>query len=168
VHPLLCVEFGPDNHCLYVLKELDDEVSRSRRLKTKFPWTFEGDYRRNRSARINVSRTQLSAIAQAEEFLWDHVVNDLPGPSPTDCKALAYGFVLGIPVVTDDHDMIELATVFDIRVMTTLQLLNLMQTCGHVTLAMVRGIVRFWTHEKDLPAGCREHYETVFGEPFPT
>ena len=37
LHPLLFEEFGADNYCLYVLKELEEEWSRNPRLTSAHP-----------------------------------------------------------------------------------------------------------------------------------
>jgi predicted nuclease of predicted toxin-antitoxin system len=41
------------------------------------------------------------------------VQTELPGPSKVDTWYIAYAIELGIPVVTDDQDMTELAIAFD-------------------------------------------------------
>lgn len=164
IHPLLFECFGHEEHCLYVLKELDDEVSRNRRLLSKFAWVDESKFRENRGKRLPLSKQQRRQFELVEGLLWDHVVNELPGPSRIDCKALGYGKALDAPVVTDDGDMIELAGLFDITVMTTLQLLKLMLDCGHVDMPRVRQIAAYWSYEKDLPRNFAKDYKKLFGE----
>jgi hypothetical protein len=100
VHPLLFQTFGDSDYCLYVLPELDDEFSRQPRLKAKFPWVENEEFRRNRDKRLPLSKQQKRDRQTAYDFLWDYVQNELPGPSRVDCIVLSYGYVLGIEVVT--------------------------------------------------------------------
>ena len=48
IRPLLFMPFGESEYCLYILQELNDELS-NRRLKSKFPWVDEGEYEENRN-----------------------------------------------------------------------------------------------------------------------
>lgn len=119
IHPLLFVEFGEAPYCLYVIPELDVELDRSPALQTKFAWATEEEFRLNRRKHPMLSSRDRKAINNAYDFIWDHVQTALPGPSRIDARNLAYGFVLNIPVVTDDCDMRELAQAFNIRTMVS-------------------------------------------------
>lgn len=168
IHPLLFVLFGPEAACLYVLKDLDDEYARSQRLQTKFAWVNEAEYKSNRTTHLSLSKKEREALPDAQEFLWDYVVNELPGPSQLDCKALAYGFVLDIPVVTDDGDMQSLAKAFSIQVISSVDLLAMMLACGHIDMAKVRQVAAYWAYEVDLPRNFVTDYRSLFGEEPPT
>ena len=168
IHPLLFKCFGPEDYCLYVLKELDEEVSRNRRLKSKFAWVDEHGFRENRQTRLTVSKDQKRDISLTEDLLWDHVIHELHGPSRIDCRVLAHASVLDVPAITDDGDMLELAEAFEIKVMTTLQLLKLMHLCQHVTVAKIRQIAAYWAYESDLPRNFAVDYRNHFGEDPPT
>jgi len=80
---------------------------------------------------------------------------------------LAYGYVLDIPVVTDDRDMRALAQAFGIDVWKTLELLHLMLEANHIDIAKIRQIASFWSYEQDLPADFTQDYPRLFGEPSP-
>lgn len=168
IHPLLFVEFGSDLNCLYVLRELDEEYARSRRLQSKFGWVNEEIYLQNRGKHLTLAKSERQQVALAKEYLWDHVLQELPGPSPIDCLALAYGLVLSIPVVTDDGDMHKLASVFGIKVISSLQLMSLMLQCNHIEMRQVRQVVAYWSYEIDLPRNFAADYRATFGEEPPT
>ena len=125
---------------MYVLQELDVEISRSRRLQTKFNWVGDPEYVENRSKKLALSKAQKADVGVAYELLWDYVVNNHPCPSKVYCKALAHAHVLEIHVVTDDEDMRSLAETFSIQTLRTLDLLKIMLDCGHVSIQQVRQI----------------------------
>ena len=87
--------------------------------------------------------------------------------STSDINYLAHAYVLNIPVVTDDNDMLELARVFDIRIMKSLKLLALMLTAKHVNIRKVRETVAYWKYEKDTPGNYRKEYKKLFKENAP-
>ena len=167
IHPLLFQPFGDDQHCLYVLPELDDEYEREPRLQRKFPWVNDPLYRDNRRAGLQLSRQEKRNRTTVEEFLWDHVQTTLPGPSRIDVRILSYGYVQELPVVTDDMDMKALAEVFGIRTMLTLELLKLMLDCEHIELSKVREIVSYWSYIGDRPANFAKDYKRLFGKAAP-
>lgn len=47
IRPLLFVPFGENEYCLYILPELNKELT-SRKLQSKFPWVDEAEYAENR------------------------------------------------------------------------------------------------------------------------
>ncbi len=164
IHPLLFQPFGEENFCLYVLPELEREYAREPRLQHKFPWVDEPEYRDNRDKRLSLSRKQRKAVDTAFAIMWDHVQTELPGPSRVDVTVLSYAYMLGIPVVTDDDDMIQLAEAFGITVRKTLDLLKMMLDGGHIDMAKVRSIVAYWSYVDDHPKDFVANYRRLFGE----
>jgi predicted nuclease of predicted toxin-antitoxin system len=164
IHPLLDTVFGEPNYCLYVLKELDIEFSRNKRLQSKFSWVDENEYLNNRRKKLSLSKKDKRAIDLTVDMLRQHKVDHLLSVSDIDILGLAYGHVLGICVVTDDTDMLELANVFGIRTQKTLNLLKLMLDCEHVDSHKVKQIVAYWEYIGDKPANFRQDYISLFGE----
>lgn len=164
IHPLLFEEFGSDSCCLYVLRELDDELAASSRLQNKFGWANEPEYRENRGHRLTVGRKEKKAIDDAFSFLWDHVQTDQPGPSRIDVRHLAHAYLLGIPVVSDDRDLLSVARIFDIDRMKSIDLLRLMVDCNHITLEKVNAVVQFWRYWKDTPVDLEADFQRLFGQ----
>jgi hypothetical protein len=167
IHPLLFQEFGDQRYCLYVLPELQREYDRQPRLRAKFPWVDDPDFRANRQRQPKLSKQQKRALDTTYDVLWDHVQTTLPGPSRVDVTVLTYGYVLGVQVVTDDGDMRALGTVFGISLMTTVELLALMHACGHVDMAKVRAVASYLAYLPDLPKGFAADYLRLFGEAAP-
>jgi len=164
IHPLLDVVFGDDNYCLYVLEELDDEFSRSRRLRDQFSWVADPEYASNRKKRLTLSRKERREIDQTIEYLTQNKMENLLGVSPVDIQCLAYGHVLGIPVVTDDGDMLDLANAFGIYAIKTLHLMEWMLSCGHIDMTKVHQVVGYWAYIGDKPGNFRADYQEIFGE----
>lgn len=166
IRPLLFRAFGPENYCLYILPELNQELGGTK-LKTKFEWVEDDEFSENRQHFPKVSRKQKTSIAQSFEYMWDFVQSDLPGPSKVDTLYIAYALTLDIPVVTDDQDMTQLAAEFEAQTMPTLQLLRLMVDCGHTDLATVNQLVGYWKYLSDLPANSKADFQRLFGGQIP-
>lgn len=164
INPLLDVAFGEDNYCLYVLKELDVEFTRSKRLQTLFSWVDEEEYRANRKKRLTLSKKDKRNIELTLDFLRQHKIDNKLSVSEIDILCLAYGNVLDIPVVTDDADMLEVANTFGINTMKTLELLHLKVECGYIEIEEVRKIVAYWEYISDKPGNFRQDYISIFGE----
>lgn len=164
IHPLLGVVFGDENYCLYVLPDLEKEYGRSARLRTKFHWVNDDQYVQNRKHTIAVSKKEKKEIDRAREIIDDYKYENCLGVSSIDIHYLANAYVLSIPVVTDDDDMLELASVFDIRIMKSLKLLALMLEAKHISIKKVREIVAYWKYEKDTPGNYRQEYKKLFKE----
>ncbi|OPA85105.1 hypothetical protein BFW88_23665 [Pseudomonas fluorescens] len=167
IRPLLCVEFGANSYCLYVLPETSVEIEKSSRLKTKFFWALAEEHCIERSKTVAISRKQKQEISDAYSVIWDHVESELPGPSRVDALYLAHGYVLGFPVVTDDRDMHALANIFDIGTQKTLELVRLMVDATHITIGKASAVVAFWHYNQDLPADFRTDLSAIFGGQIP-
>lgn len=163
IRPLLFVPFGDNGYCLYILPELNEELS-NRKLQSKFPWIEEDELIENRKYFPNISRKQRKSINQTFEYVWDHVQTELPGPSRVDAWYITYALELGVPVVTDDQDMSELARAFDADVMSTLELLKIMLDSGHTDIKTIDALCNYWKHISDLPAKFNHDYQRLFRE----
>jgi hypothetical protein len=163
IHPLLVAEFGEKNHCLYILPELDTELRKNPSLQTKFAWALESQYVANRKVHPTLSRKQQNEVALARGFIWDHVQTEMPGPSRIDAIYLSYGYVLKIPVVTDDRDMRELGAAFEIETMATLELMKIMLDCGHINRGKVKEIYGYWGYSNDVPYNAKADLARLFG-----
>lgn len=164
IHPFLFTEFGSKCYCLYVLPELQDEYDRNPRLKSKFPWVDSEEYVKNRTKKIALSKKNKNEISIVRDMIWNYVVRELPGPSRIDVEILSFAYVLGIPVVTDDSDMIDLANIFKIETIKTLGLLKLMLDCGHIDMNKVRQITSYWSYISDFPKNYASDYKKLFSE----
>lgn len=167
IHPLLGVVFGDKEYCLYVLPDLEREYARSARLQTKFHWVNEKQYSQNRKHSITASQKEKGEIGRTREILDDYKYENLLGVSTIDINYLAHAYVLNIPVVTDDNDMLGLAKVFDIQTIKSLKLLALMRAAQHINIRKIREIVAYWKYEKDTPGNYRKEYKKLFKENAP-
>lgn len=161
IHPLLFIPFGDDNYCLYVIDELNTEL-KNKRLASKFPWVADEEYVENRETTPSISRKQRKSIQQTFEYVWSSVLTDFPGPSKVDALYIAYAIELGVPVITDDQDMIALAEEFEVRVMPTLELMKIMLDAEHITTEKVESIVAYWQYIGDKPANFERDYKRFF------
>lgn len=164
IRPLLKVEFGNKKYCLYVIKELQDEYNKSSRLRNRYPWVNDPEYTDNRSHRLQLSKKERKEIEHAFEYIFDHARTEYPGVSRIDVIGLTHAYVLQIPIVTDDGDMLTLADDFEIQTFRTLDLLKLMLENDHIDIVKVREIINFLSYQCDKPRDLRRDYKKLFGE----
>lgn len=151
IHPLLFVSFGKEKYTLYVIKDFQKEFDRQSRLKRKFPWVNKPKFAKNRSKFLTFSKKDKEQIKLAETYIWDQNINLGWGASVVDVLALAVGYVLDIPVVTDDKGMIDLADSLGIKTMRILPLLIKMFESGHIDLFKIKELVGWLSYTNDLP-----------------
>jgi hypothetical protein len=167
IRPLLAPTFGPPPHySLFVLYEVDTEYFRSPRLKTKFEWVNCSEFRNDREAkRYKSAGKNALKVEHAFSFLASYVKAEGLNVSREDLKALAIGFVRGIPVVSDDKGMRQTADAHGIEYWPALKLLKLMVTEARITLELVHEILQYLDHENDLPMSkenLRAEYSKYF------
>ena len=150
-HPLLNESFGDKNYTLHLIPEFQKEFDKSPRLKNKFGWVNQPEYVENRRSRIRIPKSQKEQIRHTYSYLWQHNISEGIGASRVDVRALAYGDVLEITIVTDDSDMTELANVFGIEVMGLLELIQLMVHAKRVALRDIEALLDYLEYIKDLP-----------------
>lgn len=95
--------------------------------------------------------------------------NDLDlGTGIVDIRALVVAYVLGIPVATDDGDMILLAKEFEIKIIKALEVLHYFEQIGRIDRAKVRAIVKHWIYSRDIPKDLTSDYKRIFEEAVPS
>lgn len=168
IHPFLCQPFGGEEFTLYMHADLTNEIRDSSRIQNRFHWIGESRYASNRNRSISLSAAQKTEIKETFEFMWEHVKDEFldergRGPSRVDTTIVATAAVLGIRVVTDDQDMIELAETYGVHQLTSLELMKLMLDCGHIDDDKVDQVVQQWIYDTDTPyAGWRKEFKRVF------
>jgi hypothetical protein len=150
-HPLLSVPFGAEEHTLYVIENFQKEFDNNPGLQRKFFWVDEEEYAENRKRKIKIAKQARKDIDLAFDFIWEHNVSAGLGASPTDVKAIAYGYVLSIPVVTDDKDMLSLGNVFGVEMIRLIDLLDLMYKSGHINKSNIDSLVEHLVYDNDMP-----------------
>ncbi len=165
IHPLLKTKMG--SHVLGVIRDLDEEYSKNKKLKHKFYWVGEEEYVINRKSCFSVSKKMLFKIHEVYKFIDDYDLMQGIGLSRVDMKVLAFAKAMDLPVVTDDMDMVGVAEEFEIRTIKTLHLLKDLLDEGFVDMSQIRSIVSFWIYNKDIPASYKSDYQSLFKEPSP-
>jgi hypothetical protein len=172
IRPLLAGTFGAKRrYSLCVLQVLDREYLSNARLHNKFEWVTEREYRADREAKRYRCQGRYAAKAErAFSFLAGYAREHRLNVAPEDLRALAVGFVRGIPVVTDDIAMQQVASANDIPCWSSLRLLRLMQTEGRIGLDLVRQVLEYLAETNDLPMPMeklRAEYRLHFAEDCP-
>jgi len=173
IHPLLCQPFGNDQLTLYIHADLNNEFRRSPRLKNKFHWVAETAYVENRSRSISIPLEQKAEVDDTYDYMWEHVQDAFlkprgKGPSPIDTRIVATAHVLGITVLTDDRDMIELAKEFGVKTISSLGVMKLMLEAGHIDTEKVDQVVEQWMYENDTPhRDWKKEFKKLFGREAP-
>lgn len=150
-HPLLGEDFGEQGYILYLIPEFQKEFNKSQRLKNKFGWVNQAEYLANRRHRLKRTREQARQIDLTYSYLWEHNLSEGFGASRVDVMALAYGLVLGVPVVTDDRDMTALGRIFGIEMWGLLDLLIIMHAAERIGAKEINALIDYLEYNKDLP-----------------
>lgn len=159
IRPMLGVKFGQKHYVLTVLRDVADEVRRSRALKFKFPWFDEDEFEKERDAtQIRLSASEKLSLLNAQSVLHGFVLTELgryttggrSPPSETDCRVLAFGQIRPAIVVTDDLGMHLLASDFDIQVWHGWQLLAKMRSAKLIDNDLIRDIYEALDSNNDL------------------
>ena len=164
IRPLLKTPFGRKKSCLGVIEELDKEYEKNPTLKNKFFWVSQQEYSDNRRDCFSPNPRQRSEINHAFFFIREFARDSQFSVSEVDIMGLAYAYVLEIPVVTDDSEMLEVAKEFKIKTYKTLQLMKLMVTSGVVKMKQIRAIVSYWVYQNDTPKSFRKDFKRIFSE----
>lgn len=175
IRPLLGVEFGQKPYVLTVLKDVEDEVRRSRTLQFKFPWFDNEDFGAERdAARIHLKADEKELLENTQSVLRGHVLQEVDRyttggrhpPSDTDCRVLAFGQVREAIVVTDDLGMHLLAEDFEIPIWHAWQLLSKMKAAKAVNNDLIREIYEALEQNGDLTRTWAEAKHTEFARIF--
>src|SRR4030042_3665385 len=164
IHPLLKMAFGREKYCLGVIEELDKEYAKSPTLKNRFFWVNQPEYSDNRQGCFYISPKEHSEINHAFFFIRDFVRDCRLSASEVDIIALSYAYVMKIPVVTDDSDMLEVAKEFEIKTYKTLEILKLMMDSGFLKMEQIRSIVSYWAYQNDKPRSFGKDFKRIFSE----
>src|SRR5690606_23086462 len=70
IRPLLGVPFGEKQYALYLHKEIQHELNRSSRIKTKFYWIEQAEHIEERKKLISCSNKEKAEIEKAYDFVW--------------------------------------------------------------------------------------------------
>ncbi len=149
VKPLLGIEFGQKRYVLTILKDVEDEVHQSPKLKFLFPWFDNQALIEERLAkRVRLSTVEKAQIEAATSVLRAHVVENIDSftsygrspPSRIDCFCLTFGQIRTAIVVTDDLGMHQLAKEFGLSVWHGYELLKKMLSAKMIDGGSVREI----------------------------
>lgn len=177
VRPLLGKKFGQKDYVLAVLRDVEDEVQRSPRLRHHYPWFEMAELANERLAHtLRLSATEKMTLAAAASVLHGLVQME-PGrfttkgrspPSPVDCRVLAFGQIRPAIVVTDDLGMHELAKMVGINIWHGPELLKKMLTAKLMTNDLVREVYEALEANRDLTATWVEakhnDFSRIFGK----
>ena len=164
IRPLLKNPFGRKKYCLGVIEELDKEYEKNPTLKNKFFWVSQNEYSHNRKKCFSPNIRQRWEINHAFFFIRESARESQLSVSEVDIVGLAYAYVLKIPVVTDDSDMLEVAKEFEISTYKTLELMKLMMDSGFVKMKQIRSIASYWAYQNDTPKSFRKDFKMLFSE----
>lgn len=172
IHPLLTGTFGPPPpYSLFVLAALDEEYLTSSRLKNKFEWVNDKEFKEDRGKKKYSCKGKFATeVDTAFSFLAGYARDQGLILASEDLKALAVGFARGFRIVSDDRALRDVAAAHGIECCGTLELLKLLVDSNRVDIAKVREILAYWDHENDLPLGrkvLREQFKLLFGEDCP-
>jgi hypothetical protein len=171
VRPAVGVVFGQKGYVLTIHKSVEDEVHRSARLKSLYPWFDGHEFANERfSKQIRLTTNEKASVQAAQSVLHGWVLSD-PGrytsggrspPGPTDCWLLALAQVKSAIVVTDDLGMHALAGDFRIGIWHGYELLDKLRSAKVVEGPLIREIFEALETNGDLPKTWLEAKHSVF------
>lgn len=182
VRPAIGIKFGQMNYVLTIHKTTEDEVHRSPRLRSQFPWFDNLEHANERLAKqVRLSAQEHSQIEVTKSILYGSVLQDpmrfMVGkrqpPSENDCFLLAIGQVKPAIVVTDDLGMHLLAKDFDLKIWHGHELLHKLLSAKVVDRDQVKAIFEALEAKgnDDLPETWRAvkhtRFERIFGKSTP-
>ena len=171
VRPLLGKDFGQKHYRLTILKDVENEVKQSRRLKFYFPWFSEDDFKNERDhhqfrLRPNEKEDLERATNLLRQWVLSHEENYKTPPSPVDCKILAFGQIKEAIAVSDDLSMHTLAAEFDLEIWHGHELLRKMQAAKFIDADLIREAYEALENNGDLPRTWKEVKHTTFKKVF--
>lgn len=171
VRPAVGVKFGQKGYVLTIHKSVEDEVHRSSRLKSLYPWFDAEEFSRERLAKqLRLTEEEKASIQAAQSVLHGWVLADTENyttggrspPGPTDCFLLALGQVKPAIVATDDLGMHALAKDFGITVWHGFELLDKLRSAKVLDSSLVREIYDALYANGDLPKSWQNAKHTTF------
>ena len=171
VRPAVGVVFGQKGYVLTIHKSVEDEVHRSARLKSLYPWFDGQEFANERIAKqIRLTTDEKASIEAAQSVLHGWVLSDprrytsggRSPPGSTDCWLLALAQVKSAIVVTDDLGMHALAGDFSIAIWHGYELLDKLRSAKVVDGPLIREIFEALETNGDLPKTWLEAKHTVF------
>jgi hypothetical protein len=176
IRPLLGKKFGQKDYVLTVMREVEDEVHRSPRLRHNYPWFDSQDLKAERMAQTpRLNADDKTTLAAAASVLHGLVQIDAgrfttlgrSPPSYTDCRVLAFGKIRPAVVVTDDLGMHELASMVGIKdIWHGHELLKKMSSAKLIGNDLVREIYAALEANGDLTATWLVAKHTSFSKVF--
>lgn len=164
IRPLLGEEFGyAQKYILYLIEEFEREYMKSSRLKGKFGWVRQSEYLENRRKfRIRTTAEEKEEIEEISQHMAGYSEDEGLTVSPEDIKGVATAYVCKIPIVSDDKDLMTLATEFGVTCIKSLDLLSLMKKERHVSIEVVKQAICYWAEVRDIPRDCQEDCDRLF------
>ena len=169
IHPLLCRPFGQEQYTLYAHADLNTELKNVIRVRGKLDWVSQPKYIAARKRSLTLSKINKKEINKNYDYMWGHALEEFhqpegKGPSQVDTLILATALALDIYVVTDDQDMLKLAQDFEVKQMTSLELMKLMFDQKHIDLEKIKQVVEQWQFDKETPhKNWETEYKNLFG-----
>lgn len=176
IRPLLGIEFGQKKYALTILKDVEDEVKRSKRLSNMYPWFNEVELIEERdSSQVRLSDSEKESIRIAQSIFRGHILGDIDQytrggrspPSDTDCRVLAFGQIRDSIVVTDDLGMHLLASEFDLTIWHGWQLISKMKAAKLIDNNKIREIYAALENNDDCTKSWadakHDEFKRIFG-----
>ncbi len=161
LHPLLKLTFGQPPARLRAILDAHDELKRSARLITYFPWALDQKFCEDRKSSFpRVSVAIKKQIVSARDYLLEEARRNGFVVSHTDMFVLAYGLVLNQVVVSDDGGMKAVADIYGITMIGVADFLTLLYDEGGITIEKIKEVIDVMKLRHDVP-NRRDFYFTL-------
>ncbi len=174
IHPFLGTKFGDCDYIITILKDVEDEVHKSSKLRFHYPWFDDSKYKAERMAKqVRLSDKEKLDISNAQSILYNTALGDKrylaekrSPPGQVDCRVLAFTQIRQAIVVTDDLGIHLLANDFDLPIWHGYELLHNLRLAGVVTNELIVEIYEALENNRDITKTWKDAKHTIFADIF--
>lgn len=152
IHPLLGQSLGPLEYKIFIHSKFHSEFNKNDRLVSKFNWVNTPEFIANRNNfQIEIEFYQRKKIENTYSIIKDYKKKNRSTISDVDMIALSTAYVLKIPLITDDPDMLIAAVEFGIKCIKTIEFLSYLHKNKVLDDFKISEIFGYWEYDNDCP-----------------
>lgn len=164
LYPLLSRKFGKNPvYKLCILSGTLGEYYYQKKLQSKFDWVENQKHIDDRKHnKLLLPEKVKESLKENINFLLSDSNSRGLGCSRFDIECLATALELSILLVTDDMDLYNFSSDYEVKCISTLQLLKLMLDAGRISLQEIQDTVYMWDYMDDLPGNFHADFKRLF------
>lgn len=170
--PILGLDLGRPPIKLKLIPDFHKEFEKNPRLTNKFFWaSIEPHTSDQKKGQLRLNQARKKQIDNTYQFMASEARDKKLQTSYIDMRSAAIGLEYDIPIVTDDKDLRKLIEEFAenrFKWVSTIEILHLLMTNGHLDIGRVEAVVTYWMMNNDVPSGTWHlDYKAFFNREIP-